>query len=65
MSKLLDANIRTLKYPKIRRLNTKDPQLVAKYNKEVHQLFLDTGLAKRLFDVKSKARIMGWTQEYE
>jgi hypothetical protein len=34
-----------LQYPAIQRLQTRDPRLIAKYNKEVKKLLLDTGLA--------------------
>ena len=39
--------------------------MAEQYNKKVIQLLLDTGLAKRLFDVENMARTTGWNSECE
>jgi hypothetical protein len=54
-----------LKYPPIRKLNTKDPRMVKKYNREVKKLLIKTGLAKRLFEVEADSRSNGWSQKHE
>ena len=51
--------------PETRRLNNKNPRMVEKYVKEVRKALVESGIAKRLFELESRAEQQEWNAEFQ